>query len=392
MAVVNNKTATTTFQFFWKNRIINKDFRSGVSLHSHTMYSEESLEMIPRYTAKVPYLGSAVRRQQAEYAENKGVGLDFARAFWTPPLAPRQAHRLEEKQIQAQFQLTGLVSLTDHDDSRAGAALQVLERFRESPISTEWTVPFGPTFFHLGVHNIPASERAAITEQLASFTADPLEHRLGALLDMLNDHPSILLVLNHPMWDEKSIGLQRHAQVLGRLLERHGRSFHALELNGLRSWHENQQVIWLGKQAGLPLISGGDRHGLEPNAILNLSHSDNMAGFVSEIRDHRTSHVVFMPQYHEPLKLRILQTMVDVVRDYPGNFEGRRTWADRVFFKGPDYVEPLPMQTVWKGGGPKVVQRFVTAMRLLEWHGVRSALRLCLDDRASVWSDMEAAI
>lgn len=392
MTVVNNKTATTTFQFFWKNRTVHKDFRSGVSLHSHTMYSEESLEMIPRYTAKVPYLGSAVRRQQAEYAENKGFGLDFGRAFWTPPLAPRQAYRLEEKQIQTEFQLPGLVSLTDHDDSRAGAALRVLERFREVPISTEWTVPFGPTFFHVGVHNIPPAERATITEQLASFTAAPAEYRLGGLLDMLNGHQSILLVLNHPMWDEKGIGLQRHAQVLGRLLERHGRSFHALELNGLRSWHENQQVIWLGRQAGLPLVSGGDRHGLEPNAILNLSHARNVADFVAEIRDSRTSHIVFMPQYHEPLKLRILQTMVDVVRDYPENFERRRTWADRVFFKGPDYVEPLPMRTVWKGGGPTVVHRFVAAMRLMEWRGVRSALRVCLDDRASVWSDMEAAI
>lgn len=356
------------------------------------MYSEESLEMIPRYTAKVPYLGSAIRCQQKQYAQNVGVGLDFGRAFWTPPLAPRQAHRLEEKQIQSQFQLPGLVSLTDHDDSRAGTALQVLERFREAPISTEWSIPFGPTFFHLGVHNIPAADRIGIMEQLSSFTANPLEHRLGELLKMLNSYPSILLVLNHPLWDEKGIGIQRHAQVLGRLLERHGSSFHALELNGLRSWHENQQVIWLGRQADLPLISGGDRHGLEPNAILNLSAADNIADFVSEVRNQRTSHVVFMPQYHEPLKLRILQTMVDVVRDYPENFEGRRTWADRVFFRGDDQAAPLPMRTIWKSGGPQVVHRFVTAMRLLEWRGVRSALRLCLDDRQSVWSDLEAVI
>jgi hypothetical protein len=392
MTVVNKKTATTTFQFFWKNRAIHKGFRAGVSLHSHTMYSEESLEMIPRYTAKVPYLGSAIRRQQKESVRSQGVGLDFGRAFWTPPLAPRQAHRLEEKQIQSQFQLPGIISLTDHDDSRAGTALQVLERFRGTPVSSEWTIPFGPTFFHLGVHNIPAADRVAIMEQLSLFTDDPLEHRLGELLNMLNSYSNILLVLNHPLWDEKGIGIQRHAQVLGRLLERHGRSFHALELNGLRSWHENQQVIWLGRQGDLPLISGGDRHGLEPNAILNLSQADNIADFVAEVRYRRTSHVVFMPQYHEPLKLRILQTMVDVVRDYPEAFEGRRTWADRVFFKGPDEAEPLPMRTVWKDGGPKIVHRFITAMRLLEWRGVRSALRLCLHDRHSVWSDLEAAI
>jgi hypothetical protein len=117
-----------------------------------------------------------------------------------------------------------------------------------------------------------------------------------------------------------------------------------------------------------------------------------MTGFVEEVRYRRQSHIVFMPQYHEPLRLRILQTMVDVVRDYPEAFEGRRTWADRVFFFGRDYTEPLPMRTVWKGGSPKVVHHFLTAMRLLEWRGIRSALRICLDDRTSVWSEREPAV
>jgi hypothetical protein len=176
------------------------------------------------------------------------------------------------------------------------------------------------------------------------------------------------------------------------LLERHGRYIHALELNGLRSWHENQKVIRLGRQRDIPLISGGDRHGLEPNAILNLSRAESMTGFVEEIRLARRSHIVFMPQYHEPLRLRILQTMVDVVRDYPEAFEGRRTWADRVFFRDHDYPEPRPLRIIWKDGGPKVVHHFLAVMHLLEWRGIRSALRVCLDDRASVWSDREAAI
>src|SRR5690242_4523156 len=93
-------TATTNLQFFWRDACVGKDFRSGVSLHSHTMYSEESLEMVPRYTAHVPYLGAAIRRALAAYARKIGSELDFRRAFWTPPLTPRKAYRLEEKQIQ----------------------------------------------------------------------------------------------------------------------------------------------------------------------------------------------------------------------------------------------------------------------------------------------------
>ena len=54
-------TSKNSFQLFWQSPTIPAEFRSGVSLHSHTMYSEESLDMVPRYTAKVPYLGQAIR-------------------------------------------------------------------------------------------------------------------------------------------------------------------------------------------------------------------------------------------------------------------------------------------------------------------------------------------
>ncbi len=375
-------TATTKLQFFWRDGSVAKDFRTGVSLHSHTMYSEESLDMVPRYTGKVPCLGAAICRQQAEYGRRTGCKLDFSDAFWTPPFAPRQAFRIEEKQIQRRLQLPALISLTDHDDIRAGMLLRVMERFRSAPVSTEWTLPFGPTFFHLGIHNLPAGEASGIMERLRAFTADPREEELSALLGMLDAYPDVLLVLNHPLWDEKGIGIANHGQVLGSLLERHGRYFHALELNGLRSWQENKDVIRLGQQTGLPLVGGGDRHGREANAILNLSCADNLADFIHETRRRRRTHVVFMPTYAEPLKVRILQTMVDVVREYPENLEGRRRWADRVFYRDASACAPVPVSAVWKDGGPKVVKQFVAAMRLLESRTARSLLRIALEDRA----------
>jgi hypothetical protein len=382
----------TTFQLLWKDQRIGNDFRAGVSLHSHTMYSEESLAMVPHYTAKVPYLGAAIRRQQKEYLTRKHNHLDFSRAFWTPPLSPRQAYRLEEKQIQSRFGLPAFVSLTDHDDIRAGSQLQILERFREAPVSVEWTIPFGATFFHMGVHNLPLDQSAAIMEQLKAYTADPQESRITGLLAMLNSLPDVLLVLNHPMWDEQGVGVAEHSQALGRLLERHGNALHALELNGLRSWKENCDVIRLGRQSDIPLVSGGDRHGLEPNAIVNLTRGASLVEFIQEVRYRRFSHVVFMPQYHEPLKLRVLQTMVDVVREYPDNSDGRRVWSDRVFFLPPDQTEPVPITACWQNGLPAVIRFFIAAMGLLERRSVRSALRLALDDRAAVWSDSEVAV
>ena len=381
----------TTIQLLWEERNIRPEFRAGVSLHSHTMYSEESLDMIPRYTGKVPFLGKAVRKESKRYQDKNCERLDFSRAFWTPPLSPRQAYRLEQKQLQNTFQRPGLVSLTDHDDIRAGAQLQVLNDFRNAPVSTEWTIPFGPTFFHLGVHNLPSASATAIMGELREFTAAPSPERLDQLLASLNELPDVLLVLNHPLWDEKGIGIAEHAQVLGRLLERHGARLHALELNGLRTWKENQQVIWLGRQTGLPLISGGDRHGLEPNSIVNLTQGGTLADFIHEIRYHRRSHVVFMPQYREPTKLRILQTMVDIVRDYQDNLEGRRSWSDRVYYRPTGSSTALPLSNFWPEGKPLLIEMFVRAMRLAEFRGVRSALRLALNDRP-IWSDPEAAV
>jgi hypothetical protein len=378
-------TTTTRVQFFWEDRSIQNHFRTGVSLHSHTMYSEESLAMIPRYTAKVPYLGQAIRRQSEEFNKRKGFDLDFANAFWTPPYAPRQAYRLEEKQIQRQFQLPALVSLTDHDDIRAGSLLHVLERFRQAPVSTEWTIPYQNTFFHLGVHNMPAQEAPILMGAMQAFTADPRAEMLGGILHELNRYRDVLLVLNHPLWDEKGIGQAHHEEALHDLLAHFGDRLHALEVNGLRSWRENRAVLKLGRQIDLPVVAGGDRHGREPNAILNLSKASTFLEFVDEVRIQRFSHLVFMPQYHEPLRMRVLQTMVDIVRDYPENLKGRRYWSDRVFYREPGSNTHTSLAAIWNGSGPHIIRQFIWAMRLLEWRGVRSAIRLALDDRANVW-------
>jgi len=374
-------SAETTFQIYSRNsaqsagagRAVHP-FRAGVSLHSHTMFSEESLGMIPRYTARVPYLGSAIRRQEAEYATRRGSNFDFNRAFWTPPLAPRQAYRLEEKQIQRRFGLPAHVSLTDHDDMRAAQLLRVLDRFAHAPISTEWTIPFGPTFFHLGVHNLPAEHARALESEMAAYTRQP-SAGLETLLATLNSFEHVLLVLNHPLWDEKGIGADLHRRALGQLLARYGEFFHALELNGLRSSKENAEVVRLAAEIDLPAISGGDRHGREPNAILNLTRAETFAGFVEEIRYERRSHIVFMPQYREPLKVRVLRTMADIVREYPENAPGRRLWNERVFYREPGTENIVPLASVWADGGPLIVRQFVRAMQLAGKPQILSALR-----------------
>ena len=59
---------------------------------------------------------------------------------------------------------------------------------------------------------------------------------------------------------------------------------HALELNGLRNWDENREVRRLAEKWNMLLISGGDRHGVEPNANINLTNATSFTEFVHEIR------------------------------------------------------------------------------------------------------------
>ncbi len=95
----------------WKDPAVVSQFKTGVSLHSHTNLSEESLDIIPRYTERIPYLGRSIKAQERKYLEKTGKPLDFAHAFWTPPLSPLQALQLEAKQITS-LGLKPLVSLS----------------------------------------------------------------------------------------------------------------------------------------------------------------------------------------------------------------------------------------------------------------------------------------
>lgn len=342
--------AFTTRQSYWCGPTILKEFRSGVSLHSHTMFSEESLEMVPRWI-----FGSS-KNEPCLQPEN---------GFWTPPLTARQAYRLEQKQIEKQFQLPGQVSITDHDDIRAGNLLRVLNRFCEAPISTEWTVPFGPTFFHFGVHNLRLSRSAAVMTELREFTAQPDVNKLAGVLSMLNGDENVLIVINHPLWDEKGIGRAQHAYVLHELLQRFRHHIHALEANGLRSWKENERLFRLASYLDLPVVAGGDRHGLEPNAIVNLSRGTTMEEFVEEVRYRRFSHLVFMPQYRRSRRLRITRMIIDIIREYP-DMEGRRSWRERVFYRHPETGETRPLSSLPAGRTAKLMEHVMAAVRFVD--------------------------
>lgn len=359
-------TARTIVQYLWQDSQIDSRFRAGVSLHSHTQFSEEGLAAFAGYVRKSPFSRYLL-----------GIGVDYERAFYNPPLTPRQAYRLEEKQIQRRLQLPALVSLTDHDKIDGNKMLHLLDRYRKAPISTEWTVPFGPSFFHLGIHNLPPARADFAMQAMAEFTAAPNDARLPDVLRALAEDPSVLVVVNHPLWDEKGIGKKEHRELLGRLLAQRGSLVHALEVNGLRSLAENCEVLKIGDRLGIPVVAGGDRHGREPNAILNLSAAASFSGFVEEVRKERISHVVFMPQYQTARGIRITRMVVDSLREYPENVHAKRTWKERMHYRPIGSTEAVPLCSAFAGERIPLALRVVeTAVKLLRTGAVRNVVRL----------------
>lgn len=336
------------------------------------------MDFISRATARVPWLGAGIRKQQEIFLKKTGRPLCFSDAWWTPPLSPRRAWDLERTQIET-LGLKALVSLSDHDNIDAGLHLHVLEGMRDCPISVEWTVPYRKTFFHLGIHNVPYPHAAVIMQELARFTSEPDESRIAVLLDWVAAAPETLVVMNHPCWDEKGIGHAEHEGLVDRFLRFHRRWIHALELNGLRPWKENQRVRALADRLVMPFISGGDRHGIEPNACVNLTNAANFSEFAEEIRTGACSNVVFMPQYREPFRLRILENLFQILQDDPQHSDGWIHWSHRVFYKGHD-GQVKSIAEIWGGHPPAVVDQFVKLMTLFGNARIRSALRFALTE------------
>jgi hypothetical protein len=89
-----------------------------------------------------------------------------------------------------------------------------------------------------------------------------------------------------------------------------------------------------------------------------------------------------MPQYREPLGLRILEASWGILRTYP-EYPGRERWIDRIFYVGEDNVAQ-PLSVIWKNKSPRMLNGATGLLRLLATRGLRGALRLFLTNRSEV--------
>ena len=372
--------AQSTISYLWRDQNASRGFRTGVSLHSHTNQSKETLAFLANFGNQFPVMRPLISRLEQRAERNHGFKVNYSASYWTPPTTPKLAFDLECRQIE-KLDMAAMVSLTDHDTIQAPMLLRAVPSARHIPVSVEWSAPYGGVqSFHLGIHNLPSEKAHEWTEIFEEFTAHPVDTRLTEILAALDKEPDVLVVFNHPMWDLYMIGKERHTRLVNDFIRSNGAYLHALELNGLRHWEENRATRRLAEKWNVLLISGGDRHGVEPNANINLTQAATFTEFVHEIRRDKRSNILFMPQYAEPWKHRILQSSVDAVRHYPEFPPGSRTWDERVYHPDKNGVV-RPLKELWPDGSAPGIMTFLLGIVQLMGRGlVSGGLRMAWNE------------
>jgi hypothetical protein len=201
----------------------------------------------------------------------------------------------------------------------------------------------------------------------------------------------VMIVFNHPLWDLHKAGAV-HIAEMQRFIAEAGETIHALELNGLRHIRENREVAQLARETGHLVISGGDRHGLEPNANINLTDAASFTEFVNEIRVERRSHVHFMEQYRQKWEQRILRSTLNAVCDFPEFMPGWQNWDERAFH--PDANgEMKSFAELWpKGKAPKLLMFGIHVVRMGQVKGLSAPLSWAFPKVNTLDSQIEAGM
>ncbi|MGH9588952.1 MAG: hypothetical protein ACRD25_01095, partial [Terracidiphilus sp.] len=165
--------AQSTIAYLWRDENASRGFRSGVSLHSHTNQSRETLNFLANFGNQYPAMRPLMSRLERRAQRNHNYKVNYAASYWTPPMTPKLAFDLERRQIES-LDVMPMVSITDHDNIQAPMLLRAVPSARHIPVSVEWSAPYGGVqAFHLGIHNLPSARANEWMRTFKDFTAEP---------------------------------------------------------------------------------------------------------------------------------------------------------------------------------------------------------------------------
>ena len=74
----------SSISYLWREPEAAKGFRTGVSLHSHTNQSHETLDFISELSKDWGFLQPVIRWFENRSDRHSGIRPDYAKSYWTP--------------------------------------------------------------------------------------------------------------------------------------------------------------------------------------------------------------------------------------------------------------------------------------------------------------------
>ena len=91
----------STISYLWRDTDAAKGFRTGVSLHSHTNQSSETLDFLANFGNQFPVMRPLLSRLERRAEQIHGVRINYAASYWTPPMTPKLAFDLETRRLKS---------------------------------------------------------------------------------------------------------------------------------------------------------------------------------------------------------------------------------------------------------------------------------------------------
>ncbi len=132
----------------------------------------------------------------------------------------------------------------------------------------------------------------------------------------------------------------------------------------------------MAEALNIPVVTGGDRHGCQPNTVINLSNASTFEEFAEEIRVDKRSEIVLMPEYKQPIHSRQLQSFSEILKNYPEHPEGWQRWFDRIRCDVGDGRGIRPLSDYWKRGGPTWLRWAIWTLGVMGSPRLRPAFRV----------------
>ena len=287
----------------------SREFASLVCLHTHSCHSKEDLAGL-NWVVRLGYMRPFKGLLQRSFGLAGIPDLDYRDLGYRPPFRPGDIWSMEAENARRLGVDHLLLAVTDHDEVAGSLELRRQDPARAERIALgeELSIRYDGHVFHLGLSGLPEE---GLLDAHASLQASARAGRLDAVFEQLASLGG-LVVLNHPLiaWNR----VKSEVPALG-LLERYAWAVDALELNGMRSWEENQRVVELARHVGKPLVGGGDSHLLMPSGALCASRASTYADFVAEVRSGWSRPLVTRA-YFRPLRWKMTLRVLSFIAQY----------------------------------------------------------------------------